>query len=240
MAAILIDDRIGSAELLAHLPKGVAQLSRLQYGDAAFQGKGPDGVPWWIGVERKTIHDFIDSFTSGRLQGNQIPGMCNSYNKCYLLLEGITRRKGNVIQVLHYGKWKDVSIAANSIDNIINTFECIAGITFKYPSTIKDSADIIRALCDWWTAGYHSHKSHLGFAVEPMPVQIFSKPSLLRRIAKELPGIGWERSAAIAKAFPSVAAMVGADEKTWLAIPNIGPRIAQRILEEIHGSSSSS
>lgn len=232
---ILIDDRVGSAELMNHLPPGSARLTRLQYGDAAFQGKGPEGVPWFIGVERKTVADFFDSFTTGRLQGNQIPGMCNSYNKCYLLLEGITRRKGNVMQVMRYGKWYDLNIGAATMDSIIGTLECVAGVTFKYPSNINETGSIIYSLQNWWDAGYHTHRSHLGFSVEPTPVHVFRPPSLLRRIAKELPGVGWERSAAIEKAFSSVLSMVNADENMWREVPTIGPKLAHRIVEEING-----
>lgn len=232
---IIVDDRIGSAELLPHLPPEIAELGRLQYGDVAFQGWGPQRVPWWIGIERKTVYDFVDSFTTGRLQGNQIPGICNSYNKSYLILEGITKRKGNILQVLQYGKWKDLTISVNSFEHIVNTFECLAGITFKTSNSITDTVTVILSLYEWWSKGFHKHKSHLGFAVEPHPVTCFGRPALLRRIAKELPGVGWERASSIEKSFSSVLDMVNADEQRWREIPNIGPKLAHRIVEEING-----
>lgn len=232
---LLIDERVGSKELLDHIPN--ASLSRLDFGDVSFWGMGPGGMPYLIGIERKEIHDFIDSFTSGRLQGHQIPGMANSFNKSYLIVEGIIRRSGNVLQVMQRGKWRDLPLPANTVDKVITTIESVAGITTRFTGTLYETALVIQSLHEWWLVGYDSHKSHLGFSVEPMPVCIFGKPPLIRRIAKELPGIGWERSSEVEKHFGSVEAMLMAGVKEWQSIPKIGKKLAERIVKEIHDDS---
>jgi ERCC4-type nuclease len=88
---ITIDRRTGSGELLPLFPKGVAELGCLEYGDFAWIGKGPEGLPLAIGVERKQIHDLVNSMASGRLQAHQLPGMINTYKISYLVIEGIWR-----------------------------------------------------------------------------------------------------------------------------------------------------
>ena len=62
---IRVDDRVGSIELLPKLREyGVKVASeRLQYGDFAWLGNGPLGRSN-IAIERKRIHDLIDSIVS--------------------------------------------------------------------------------------------------------------------------------------------------------------------------------
>ena len=59
--ALLIDDRIGSAELAKYLAllKLPIEMTRLGYGDFAFLGNGEGGVPVPVGIERKTLTDWI-------------------------------------------------------------------------------------------------------------------------------------------------------------------------------------
>ena len=42
MASVLIDRRTGSKDLAALLPKGYAELTDLEFGDAVVVGNGPD------------------------------------------------------------------------------------------------------------------------------------------------------------------------------------------------------
>jgi NAD-dependent DNA ligase len=59
------------------------------------------------------------------------------------------------------------------------------------------------------------------------------KPTLVRRIAAELPLIGWGKSKAVEEYFPSVVQMVTASEKEWREIPGIGVGIAKGVVEEL-------
>src|ERR1035437_1169131 len=68
---ILIDKRIGSADLLAPLQAAGfdAQLVELAFGDLAFEGKGPNGTTLNVGVELKRLGDLVSSLRTGRLAG---------------------------------------------------------------------------------------------------------------------------------------------------------------------------
>src|SRR5258708_669111 len=66
------------------------QLDPLKFGDFSFFGKGPDG-PIAIGIELKTVNDFVSSMLSGRLAGHQIPGLLENYQRAYVVIEGVCR-----------------------------------------------------------------------------------------------------------------------------------------------------
>src|SRR5574341_1238250 len=106
---ILLDDRAGSKDLAPFMPKSVPfTLTRLEYGDVAFSGRGPSGV-CTVGVEIKKIPDLVDCIYSGRFAGHQLPGMLDTYDYCYLLVEGATR--AGKLGTLEYrragGKWAE-------------------------------------------------------------------------------------------------------------------------------------
>ena len=89
---ILIDDRMGSKELLPLFrPYDVTvELSHLEYADIAFFGNGPTG-PELVGIERKTLHDLVNSMRSRRLSGYQLPGLMAAYAWVYIVVEGVWR-----------------------------------------------------------------------------------------------------------------------------------------------------
>jgi len=62
---------------------------------------------------------------------------------------------------------------------------------------------------------------------------LLKPPSLVRRVAKELPGIGWERSLLVEETFDSVRTMVNAPLEQWLEIEGIGKGIATKVQEEL-------
>ena len=129
---IYIDSRIGSSELADLIDDSL--LVRLDYGDIAFEGNGPDGKVQ-IGIERKKWGDLIGSFRSGRLVGrigkykgnvnddsldnfsnkSQIIGMLDCYHKVYLFCEGIIRENSKTGQIneWRHGKWKKVDYSTS-------------------------------------------------------------------------------------------------------------------------------
>ena len=89
---IQIDERTGSAELQSLFPPGVPTIvGRLEFGDFAFLGNGPEDEPVSIGVERKGIRDLLNSMVTGRLVGHQLIGLVNNYHYVYIVVEGLWR-----------------------------------------------------------------------------------------------------------------------------------------------------
>jgi ERCC4-type nuclease len=254
---ITIDDRAGSGDLVSYL-RPRAELGRLEFGDASLEGEGPDGLPILVGVEIKTCGDALKCLTDGRFAGHQLPGLVSSYNVVYLLVEGDWRRdmKSGLLQFkwLRKGKsqWYDASIGArrfmwSDFDRWFMTMEIKGGIRVRFVRDRLETAQFLKDLDKWWAVdGWDSHQSHRAFdesggltrPSELMDRAMLTRPGLVRLVAKELPGVGWGKSQAVEKAFPTVADMVMASEKTWAGIDGIGKTMAARLYASLRGIKS--
>lgn len=227
---ITLDERTGSAELLTYFPKDAVKLGRLEFGDASFLGKGEGNTPLLIGIERKTLRDLAGSMESGRLQGHQLPGLVASYNVVYLVVEGISRSGDrDVVEERAGGQWRSLGLTRKALDSFLNTLEVLAHVIVRQTTSPMNTAILILNLYRWWQKGWDEHKGHLGFALNLPPTLLLKKPSLIRRIAKELPGIGWERSIEIEKHFKTVQEMANADRFQWELIPGIGKGLSVQL-----------
>lgn len=239
---ILIDDRVGSKDLVKYLPKALCTLTRLEYADCAFLGSGPKGhVP--VGVEIKTINDLLNSLHSGRFVGHQLPGMKQDYEESWLLIQGEYRceRGTGILQIPRgpKGTWVDAGRAHRrmmfrDLQAWITTFTIVAGIHVWRTRNRTETAQTVLGLYRWWRKGYKEHHGWRGFDRSGAPTFVVDPP-LVRRVAKELEGVDWVRSAAVADHFKTVFDMVLADEKEWESIDGIGRIISKRVVKEIRG-----
>lgn len=228
---IYLDQRIGSAELLTDLISigAPATITHLEYGDMYFAGNGPDPETPTIlyGVERKRIADLAASITSKRLSGHQLPGMVNTYDRCYLVVEERFRRGGDgQIQIpkkSDNGKtfWVDApyGIPYQALEGYLATLEEVVGNggRFRVVRTVSkaDTASWLLSRYLWANAKtWEEHRSHLAFEQNQATVS-WVKANLTRRIAKELPRIGWERSLDCDRVFANPRAMVNAPIEEW-------------------------
>lgn len=240
---ILIDRRQGSAELAPLFrPHGVpTSIVTLDYADFAFFGKGAKGQETAIGIERKTVGDLLSSFTSGRLSGHQLPGLCDSYGWVWLIVEGSFRPcpQSGVLQTYYGGGWKDAGRGPNrimyaAVDHYITTLETKAAVrvrrTFNEAETVKVLVDLYK----WWTQkDWDQHRSHLALdTLDARDSTLMLRPSVARNICAQLPGVGWLKSAEVEQHFKgSVRAMVMATAKEWAEVKGIGKTLAGRIVE---------
>ena len=79
-------------QLLARYGTPSVTIQDLESGDCVFQGYGPQGSIL-VGIERKTLSDLVDCMTTRRLTGvgGQIPRMWDTYDLCFLTVEGLWR-----------------------------------------------------------------------------------------------------------------------------------------------------
>lgn len=255
-APLLVDKRTGSGELAPYLTSlGLpVQVTHLHFADMAFLGSGPDDCPVPIGIERKALSDFVSSVISGRLAGHQLTGLLHSYQETWIVIEGDWRIHDTTghVQVLKWeptaGKkkptkkvWTDVethtdhALMYNELEAMILTLEMKGGMVIRHTRDKMHTCKFIRALYHWWTdKAWASHRSHLKFHSQFADKNLLVRPSLCRVIASQLPGIGFEKSGAVAQHFGSVAAMVAAPESEWIKIPGVGKLLAARIAEAMH------
>ena len=241
---ILVDSRVGSKEIAPFLTtqKLPVELLTLEYGDFAFEGNGPDG-PVLVGVERKRLTDLLTSMRTGRLAGHQLQGLLSTYSPCYLLVEGIFRRGSDgVLESPAWGKdargWAPVRVGVqgflfSEMDNFLTSLENIAGLKIRYTSSQTQTAQTLASLYAWWGKPWLKHRS-LGVVYTPAPSTIdLVEPSLLKKIAVQLPGVGWEKSVAVERKWRTVVDMILAEEKDWESLPGFGKTLARRIVNEL-------
>lgn len=240
---LFIDRRVGSVEFeskLKHFGLPI-QVTTLDYADFAFMGRGPKGAPVAVGIERKTISDLLTSMQSGRLSGHQLPGLCESYAYVWLLIEGLFRPEPatGILQTWH-GIWKDAghsrrSMLYRNIEQYFITLETQAAVRIRRSATPDESAHIIANAYRWWcNKEFDDHKSHLALdTLDARDANLMVRPSVVRNVAAQLPGVGWTKSEAVSKRFKTVANMVMATESEWREVPGIGATLAKRIVKEL-------
>jgi len=200
-----------------------------------------------VACERKKIGDLADCINSGRFLFQM--QNCKSAGADYLilLLEGRYRRnpEDGLLEVPVWGfnprtnhraeVWEPVKPTMMFSRFCAYLFELsyLAGIFVFHSENVRGTADIIQCLYSWFQRPDHSSLETI--FKHPTPSVQLVRPNIVRRIAVELKGVGWDRSADVADHFHSIADMVKATEKEWKSIPGIGKKLARSIVAELNG-----
>lgn len=256
---IYVDSRAGSKELVPLLQaKGLpVTMTRMDYGDVAWLGVGPGGEPVSVGVEVKSIRDVIQCVADGRFAGHQLPGLVQSYDQVWLLVEGLWRPNSKT-GMLEYrkrrGEWVELTAGSRrflyrDLVSWLFTAETKGGIRSARVGDWTEGTVWLSALYKWWTAGkgWEDHKSHLAFhngtrngapyrseraarmVASLSDRALLSRPTLTRMIAAQLPNVGWTRSEPIARKFKSVEQLLAASVEELMECDGVGPGIAKGI-----------
>lgn len=241
---LIVDERVGSKDLLIALQNlGVpAELGHLYSGDVSFIGRGINDAPVYIGLELKRTTDLIGSLRSRRFQGFQLERLVNTYDRAWLISEGMWREgDGGILEVYQAG-WRPAlagprGVMASDLESWILSQTIRGGLGYRHCSHRVDTIRFIGVLYHWWVdRALDEHRGHQAIYT-PSPDQAsFVAPSLLRKIAAQLDGIGWEKSTAIETHFKTVVEMVEASESDWLEIPGIGKTLARRCVQSLHAA----
>lgn len=243
---LLVDNRTGSVELAPHMTLPF-MLEELPFGDVCFSGHGAGQVE--VVIERKRIRDIMTG--KGRFAEVQLPGMSELFNFGWIIIEGIYRPgRDGLLEIpggMTGGKmaWVPLSVGNrrfmySELDKWITTMETVVPIETGFQlrvrktSTVQETVAVIENLYQWWQKDWGEHKAHQQFKSGDH-VSVF-KPSLVRRVAKELPHIGWEKSKLVEQKFQSVGQMVNADVGVWRKIDGIGAKIATDVHDAIWGT----
>lgn len=241
---ILVDNRKDEGRKLYPEIKrlGVStELTLLPYGDVCFEGKSPQGTVM-VGFERKTLGDMINCIESGRLSGHQAPGMKQYFNERFLIVEGLWRPRsdGSLMEGYNNGAfWKPFQrrggrpVQYHTLRRFLYSAE-MAGIRVMITQNLFHTAyDIV----EWYH--WFQKTEHRAF-LEKQQVIVPSldlKPSLVRRWAEELKGVGGKSAEAAAKYFKRPIDLAQASEVDWLraGISGVGVKTAKDIIKEIRG-----
>lgn len=240
-----VDDRTGSEDLLPLLRKrGVpAELGRLEFGDISFIGNGPDEMPIAVGIEVKKVSDVLKCITDGRFAGHQLPGMIQCYQYAWLLMEGGIRPDmitGLLQSDGGKGYWHNASVGGRTfmyrdLDHWLMTMEIRGGIRIVKTKNRYETAQWLADLYHWWTdKEWEQHRSHLAPNDSGQPdTRMFIRPTVTRRIAAQLAGIGWDKAGKLAATFGTPADLLLATEADLQRVDGIGPKLAKSIVTEI-------
>lgn len=256
---IYIDPRVGSGDLAQPLISlgCPVEVQHLDFADAMFLGSGPDGAPVPVGIEVKKLNDVLQCITSGRFLGHQLPGLLDAYENghIWLVVEGLYRANpvDGALEIRIGKDWRPVGHGKQtwmfrSLDKWLTKLEVKAGVHIRRTASRDETARTISALYNWWqesddhTLDAIDRSTQLALAQKVANEGPMSwtgerpkAPSLLRRIAAELPGIGVEKSGMVCGHFASVRDMVLADEQEWKKLPGVGKTIAANIVREVQG-----
>lgn len=242
---IFVDGRAGSGDLAPALSRlAPTTKTTLEFADASFGGRGPDGAVD-IGIEIKKVGDALQCMRDGRFSGHQLPGMLKQYDHCWFICEGEFRPEPStgILQTRHdtglkkgwWGYPQGPRFMYAELDHWLTTIEMRAGFRVRRTVSRDDTVAQIISLYRWWTGkDYGAHISHLDFNTSWAKSEgvSLSPPRIHRVVAARLPGIGWGKAEAVAKYFGSVERMAAAEAAEWERIAGIGPGIARRIQEE--------
>lgn len=234
---LIVDSRIGSKDLVTKIQG--AELGKLEFADVAFLGN-INNHPVNIGIELKTVSDVLSCLKDGRFAGHQLPGMRRAYDYIYLIIEGGYRANvdGLLEVIAGRGKWVIHSHGGatmwRDLENWITTMEAKTNLNVRKTYNRRETVALVKALHSWWVnKEWGKHRSHLTFDRSGAP-SLPIPPSLLRRMAAQLPRVGWSKSIAVEGHFKTIKEMVLASEKTWQEIEGIGKILSKKIVEGLN------
>ena len=252
---ILIDPRRGSGELAPFFKnKGVPfqLVDEMPASDFCFEGNGPDGR-FLIGVERKTVKDMLTSIRSGRFSGHQLIELQQMCKRVYVIIEGIygPAPDGLLCEPHRSGgktEWYYVTLGTQRfmysfLENAQTSISevCRGWLWFRRSSNKEETAHMVVNLYNEWNKPYD--RERVTDASVDTHVEILTKWSVTRRVAKELDGIGTSSSRAVEQHFGSVEEMVKATEAEWSEVElprgkgkrRLGKVGAEKIYRELRG-----
>lgn len=243
---IYVDGRAGSHDLVAPLRKvGLpVEETTLQFGDLFFVGRGEEGAPLAVAIEHKKLPDLVQSLNTDRLAGHQLTGLQQHFDRSYLIIEGewdhdiegrvIVPRKGFKS---HMQPLKGAPFAAVLEQRVIN-LATRGGVTVRWTRSQKETVRFVAALYRYWSdRDLDEHSSHLAIYAPDLDRSLLTPVSLKRRLASQLPGIGYVRSQAVDEHFPSIWAMVNASAEEWTTIEGVGKTTAEKVVAACRGVS---
>lgn len=256
---ILVDAATGSWELQSLIRKqGInCDKTHLDSADACFEGQGPEGTVL-VGIERKRLQDALDCIDTGRLGGFQLPKMRRMYKFRFVVIEGQWKpdRSGVLleahVQADHKVYWGDQRYGGKRVmyAKLRRYLFSItmAGAHVLYTTDIAHTAYDICELYHWFAKPWRQHTSmqqmYTGYAWDAEVKQseelvmiptLDRRPSLVRRWAASLDGIGVKLSADAERVFRTPRALADADEADWLNIPSMTMKSATDLVKQITG-----
>lgn len=234
---MIVDDREGSKELVPVLSRigTPVKAGRLEFGDCQFLGRGPEGRDVLIGIEYKKLGDLLQSWYDGRLMGHQLPGMMNSYEIIYLVVEGVwSCDESGELRILRGNHWRKAESGTryHNLVGWLNSLAMVHGVYVTQTPNLLSTGVAIASIYSWWQKEYSSHGQAVYVHSQDLTRKLFL-PTPVQKTAATFPGVGAEKLVAVANRFKSIREMVNATPQEWQEIEGIGKKTAERIVNHV-------
>lgn len=236
---IYVDPRVGSGELTAPLMRLGVPVERtpLGFGDVCFSGNGPRGEIA-IGVERKKLHDILDCIETARFASHQLPGLVQTYNRVFLLVEGewACHDREDILIEKYSGSW-GVSKYRNRPVKYSKLYRYLTGISLTGVAVTqsRDMTHTARNIFDIYQYFQKRWESHTSLAeCQVLPLSgISGKATLAKEWAARLPGVGTKKAGAADMKFQTGYGIATATVEDWMELDGIGEKTAKEIVRKI-------
>ena len=219
---------------LAH--PGVSLPLPIRHGDFMWDtspGWSPKGERIQFCGDRKKIPDLLQCIDSGRHVNQVRSAYAAGISRQCLIVEGsilegpnntVRQRKGAHPTKTTYSRLKAY----------LHELHHMMGVQVIHTKNLKETITEIYNLWCLFQEPPEDHGSLRKFYTAPM-ASVTMMPGLIRRVAKELNYIGWDRSLEVEKRFGTVQEMVNASKDDWLGIDGMGEVIAHSAVRELQG-----
>lgn len=239
---ILVDRAQGSKELKSLIRAyGVMcdDTSLGELGDVCFEGHGPRGTIG-IGIERKRLHDMLHCIDDARYNRQRVD-MAQLYGKCFLMLEGHWKahEDGTLMEGFNGGtKWAPCRYRSqtNQYSKLYNYLVSVSlsGVHVSYSRDINHTVFNTICLYRYFQKKWTDHTSLQEVQKLAIPAMM-GRPSVTRKWATDLDGIGVKYSQEAERLFKFPLALALGEVEEWLSIPGLGYKTASDIVKEIRG-----
>ena len=167
-----------------------------------------------IGIERKTVKDFVNSIIDKRLL-SQIKELRHNFEKPLLIIEG----EDDIYSIRN--------IHPNSIRGILSTIAIDFMVPIIYTKNYKDTVELIKVISKREKL---EKIKDIGLRLEKKPL---TTKELQEYVIESFPGIGPSLSKSLLKTFKSIKSIVNAKEEDLVNIDKLGKKKAKDIISII-------
>jgi Fanconi anemia group M protein len=165
-----------------------------------------------VGIELKTVEDFVNSIIDGRLL-QQLKELKRQYERPVLIVEGTE----DIYSVRN--------VHANSIRGMLATVAVSYGIPMIYSKNAKETAALITVIArreqDESGSDFQPHASKRAMTLKEQQEYVVSS----------LPGVGLSLARPLLKRFRTIKKLINAEDQEIQKVPKIGPQKSQVIKE---------
>ena len=216
MAKIIVDyreDKNIVKELYKH--KVDVEIKSLISADFVMQIKDVNNNVKDLGIERKTLADFLNSIIDKRIL-NQLISLKENFSLQLLILEG----EENIYQIRNFHP--------NSIRGMLSSIAIDYQIPILYTKNYRDTAAYLALIAK----RLEKPKRHISLVSKRKPLTLKEQQEY---IIESLPGVGPTLSKSLLKKFKSVKNVINAKEEKLKKVEKIGDKKSKIIREVLDG-----